>query len=230
MPCDRPAWPSIERWGMTVGVLVLTAGLAGFDRWFFEHVSCTLETKERPFDLDFYTLTKPLWLFLRFTFGYGFVALAVLGGVMIVRWRRMPRHEAAAVCLIVVGLAANVVQGAIGRLRPNQAESQYAFAAPFSELLSKTGVSFPSGEAATAFAAAVVLSSLFPRWTAGVLVAALLTAVARLVNGAHYPSDVAAGALFGWFATRWLLPRIAVLLRRTTTTGPGLAQSLDATV
>ncbi|WP_309485319.1 phosphatase PAP2 family protein [Streptomyces sp. WELS2] len=66
--------------------------------------------------------------------------------------------------------------------------------------------SFPSGHtaAAVAFAAAVV-----PRWPlVGALCAvpAAVVAVERVQSGAHYPSDVAAGAVIGlgaaWFTRR----------------------------
>ncbi|WP_333773490.1 phosphatase PAP2 family protein [Streptomyces sp. IBSBF 3136] len=64
--------------------------------------------------------------------------------------------------------------------------------------------SFPSGHtaAATAFTAAVL-----PIWpTAGLLctVPAALVAIERVHNGAHYPSDVAAGAVIG-LAGAWLV-------------------------
>ncbi len=46
-------------------------------------------------------------------------------------------------------------------------------------------------------ALAVVLGRLYPRWGIAFYGAGSLAAAARLVNGAHYVSDVAAGALFG---------------------------------
>jgi len=58
-------------------------------------------------------------------------------------------------------------------------------------------VCFPSGEAATAFALAWIVAQFLPRWRAALLVIAALTASARLINGAHYPSDIAAGAVLG---------------------------------
>jgi len=108
----------------------------------------------------------------------------------------------------VAALLANVAQGAIGRLRPNQAASALTFAPPFSELLTKERVCFPSGEAATAFALACVAARFLPRWRAAFYAIAGLTAAARLVNGAHYVSDVVAGAVFGVVVAgllfRWL--------------------------
>lgn len=199
--CRRWVW-------IGCALLLIGAGLAGGDRWFYEHVSRVLNTEDQPLDRDFYTLTKPLWLACRYVFGHVLGALGLCLAVIILqpaRWRMV-----AAAWVIVAGTAllANVAQGAIGRLRPNQAETHLAFTQPFTELLTKERVSFPSGEAATAFALACVLSHLLPRWKAAFYAAATLTAVARLVNGAHYVSDVAAGALLGALLAdltfRWL--------------------------
>ncbi|MFF7445682.1 MULTISPECIES: phosphatase PAP2 family protein [unclassified Streptomyces] len=73
--------------------------------------------------------------------------------------------------------------------------------------------SFPSGHtaAAVAFTAAVA-----PTWpTAGALCAvpAVMVSVERVQSGAHYPSDVAAGAVIG-LASAWLAHRVPSLLLR----------------
>jgi undecaprenyl-diphosphatase len=58
--------------------------------------------------------------------------------------------------------------------------------------------SFPSGHAARAFLIAVVASALAPLWLAALLwVWAPLVALARVVMGVHYLSDVVAGAILG---------------------------------
>jgi membrane-associated phospholipid phosphatase len=44
---------------------------------------------------------------------------------------------------------------------------------------------------------ACVLTSLFPRWRTVFYGAGTLAAAARLVNGAHFVSDVVAGAMLG---------------------------------
>jgi len=65
------------------------------------------------------------------------------------------------------------------------------------------GSSFPSAHAAAAFAAAWVLSELFPAGRAAFWTLAALIAISRVYVGAHYPLDVMAGALLGvavgWF-------------------------------
>lgn len=69
-------------------------------------------------------------------------------------------------------------------------------------VLKKASYSFPSGHAAFAFAAATSLSLSYPEWY--VIVPAQVWAgavsVSRLWHGAHYPSDILAGAAIGFIA------------------------------
>jgi len=73
--------------------------------------------------------------------------------------------------------------------------------------------SLPSGHATTAFAVLIAFSTLWPRTRTFFLVYALLVCMSRVVVTAHYPTDVAMGALVGtlgalmvrrWFALRRL--------------------------
>ena len=57
--------------------------------------------------------------------------------------------------------------------------------------------SFPSGHATTGAAIAMTLMLLFARWRWFFALAGLLIAISRPVLGVHFPSDVAAGVLFG---------------------------------
>lgn len=110
-------------------------------------------------------------------------------------------------------IAAIVVQGlkfGIGAARPPQV------LAP--DQLNVTGfiaqtLSFPSGHTASAFALVGVLGLklLRPGTTVFLVVAAGLVGLSRMVVGAHWPVDVAAGAAIGWLAALagvWLSERL----------------------
>ena len=60
-----------------------------------------------------------------------------------------------------------------------------------------SGYSFPSSHAVNNFALAAFLSYYYRRWTGIFMLYASLMALSRVVVGVHYPSDIAAGALFG---------------------------------
>jgi undecaprenyl-diphosphatase len=57
--------------------------------------------------------------------------------------------------------------------------------------------SFPSGHAATSFAAATMLSFSFPRLAPLLYLLAAAVAFSRVYVGVHYPLDVLGGALLG---------------------------------
>jgi undecaprenyl-diphosphatase len=85
----------------------------------------------------------------------------------------------------------------IGRPRP------FVSVAGINAMERADGFSFPSGHAAAAFVAAVILIPAFGRsWL--FLGLAGLVAVSRVYLGVHFPSDVLAGALLG-AALGWIL-------------------------
>jgi undecaprenyl-diphosphatase len=57
--------------------------------------------------------------------------------------------------------------------------------------------SFPSGHAATSFAAATVLSFARPRWAPAFYLLALAIGFSRVYVGVHYPLDIVGGAVLG---------------------------------
>ena len=57
--------------------------------------------------------------------------------------------------------------------------------------------SFPSGHTGSSFASAWILSTIWPRQSPFFLGLASLVGLSRIYAGAHYPGDVAAGAILG---------------------------------
>lgn len=68
-------------------------------------------------------------------------------------------------------------------------------------------LTFPSGHACLAFAAASCLAALAPRGAAAYYLVAATVAAERVLEGAHYPSDIVAGAALGLCST-WLALRL----------------------
>jgi membrane-associated phospholipid phosphatase len=100
------------------------------------------------------------------------------------------------------GILANVIKQLVGRARPNSFDEKGAFS--FLPLqFDYAHASFPSGHATTVGALAVIVAVVAPRLIVPAAVFCGLVAVSRVAVGAHYPSDVVGGFLWGaaytWF-------------------------------
>jgi undecaprenyl-diphosphatase len=78
--------------------------------------------------------------------------------------------------------------------------------------------SFPSGHAATSFAAATVLSIARPRWAPAFYLLALAIGFSRVYVGVHYPLDIVGGAVLGIVVAIGL--RMLVRARLRSRAGP----------
>jgi undecaprenyl-diphosphatase len=107
--------------------------------------------------------------------------------------RRWPRAVAAG--LLAVGVAAllvTVFKELFDRARPPLADATLD---PIG--IVPASASFPSGHAATAFAAAVAIGLVHPRLRRPLLALAVVVALSRVYLGVHYVLDVLAGTALG---------------------------------
>ncbi len=159
-------------------------------------------------------------------FGHSLGVAAILLSVLLLAPGRRPTVWAAIVITLASGLAANALKSCFVRVRPHSADlirvadpGEYqvvrAAAGPRLpdgrelvpvRLTDSRQRSFPSGHAATAWGLALGLSFVFPR---GVLLFACFASLAslqRITSGAHFPTDVLAGAAIAFTVTALLLP------------------------
>jgi undecaprenyl-diphosphatase len=138
------------------------------------------------------------------------IVLALVLAAVYRRWGVLLLTVAA---VVLADFAAGVVKALVDRPRPfvRYPEPKVLVPRPHD-------ASFPSGHAATSFAAATILSLAFPQAAPAFLVLAAAVAYSRVYVGVHYPLDVIGGAALGaviaaalwWIAvrSRALRPRV----------------------
>lgn len=115
------------------------------------------------------------------------------------------------------GLAAELLKLAIRRHRPGEL-GRYAFDWPMAAVKPPLGT--VSSHAGVAFGAAFMLGRIFPasRWV--LIPAACGTGLTRLLSGAHFSSDVVAGAAFAYALAELMWWRFGVVPRRNGVLSP----------
>jgi membrane-associated phospholipid phosphatase len=124
------------------------------------------------------------------------------------------------------GLLANAIKFLIVRTRPRGFDLAtghvWQTLQAWTWQRSSLNESFPSAHTATAVAFAVALGAMYPHARRFFFALAVSVGVQRITSGAHFASDVCAGAAVGWFvAAIWLrLPGSAGWLRRLSPSSP----------
>jgi undecaprenyl-diphosphatase len=134
----------------------------------------------------------------------------VIAAISALYWRRPAIFMYVLLGTLLADLLSLVIRYAIGRDRP---PIDYPDPVPLVRL--PDNPSFPSGHAATSFAAAALLSWLTPLPKVALFVLAGLIAFSRVYVGVHYPLDVIGGALLG-LAVATALRRLVEARRRSS--------------
>ena len=145
------------------------------------------------------------------------VPTGLLGLVLLVAGRYLcSGHRVAAMCrwlgaavffiftsVAVSGTAANIIKAIVGHGRPKLLD-QSGFSGFDPCTFNANFHSFPSGHTNTAFALALSVSFLLPRWRIGLLTAAAVVGFSRVALNAHFFTDVLGGAALAVLTTWWL--------------------------
>jgi undecaprenyl-diphosphatase len=116
----------------------------------------------------------------------------VIALVLCAAYRRWGVLALTAIAVVVADWSSMGIKALVDRPRP-----PLRYAEPKTLVPLPHDASFPSGHAATSFAAATMLSLAFPRFAPFLYVLAAAVAFSRVYVGVHYPLDVLGGALLG---------------------------------
>ena len=130
----------------------------------------------------------------------GSILLTLMALYFIIKGSRSEKIAGIAVltsCVLEIAIVNGVLKNLIARPRPFVTFDEVV---PLANILSEH--SFPSGHTALVFSMAFVIYKLFPAIYGNVtLVIACLVGFSRVYLGVHYPSDVIAGVIIGWFVS-----------------------------
>lgn len=138
--------------------------------------------------------------------------------------RRSSGHppRAAGFTLVVIptlaGGMAELLKLLVRRQRPSELEI-YLFRAWSDQPWSTKGLGLPSSHAAVAFAGSITLALLYPRLALPALAVAIGCGFTRVASGAHYPSDVLAGAVVGGLTAVVIAPTLLTSRRTKVRSG-----------
>jgi undecaprenyl-diphosphatase len=116
----------------------------------------------------------------------------VIALVLSLVWRRWGLVILTAAAVGLADISATGLKDAFGIERPSM-----RYAEPKPLIHPPHDPSFPSGHAATSFAAATILSAKVPRLAPVWLLLAAAIAFSRVYVGVHYPLDIVGGAVLG---------------------------------
>ncbi len=106
--------------------------------------------------------------------------------------------------IAVSGLLVDILKVVFGRFRPIVFYNTGKYGFTFFKLSPASMLSFPSGHTNTIFAFMTALYLLVPRYRFFYFTIAVLVAASRVIIGAHFLSDVVAGAYLGIITTLYI--------------------------
>ncbi len=174
---------------ISIGWIVLFVGALCFDRAVAQWVAA-----HHPID-------KHNWLVVILKLpGVYWTTLAIAGLLAAFHPQRLRAAVLPLASGAMGGLAYLIIKWVAGRRRPIILIAPFHFE-PFiggwKGLFSQPALCFPSGHACLSFATALSLTILMPRWRGVWFLIAFAVAIERVLENAHYVSDVVAGAGLG---------------------------------
>jgi membrane-associated phospholipid phosphatase len=204
MADDETPAPNILRanWRWLLIAVVAVALSFTLDNWTYHHIHMA-----KVYDTDWGRALRsvgywPLWI--------------ALAAAMWLHDRTITRAAYLAASVSAAGILGEMLKIVVRRDRPGVADGAYAFRAWSDHPFSSSGFGMPSSHAIIAFSGATALAALFPRATPIWYALAIGCAITRLLAGAHFLSDVLAGAILGATVALALRAR----LRRAPTPAP----------